>query len=132
MEFKTVKLFFWTTFVLSIAILFLNLGLGLIAFGIILLPVFILHFAIGLSLDRIQKHRTAIILSSLNLLTFVLIRPDGVHAFTESGLSSILNIFGVNARYSRQYEDYFFSASLVLLLLQLIIDLRLRKFARRN
>jgi len=132
MSLKTIKIFYWTTFGLSVAIIALNFGLGLIALGVVILPVLILHLANGLSLNKIDNHKTAIILSASNLLIFALMRPDGVHAFTNSGLSSILDLFGINAGYNYKNEDYFLIASLILLLLQVIFDMRLRKLKRAN
>jgi hypothetical protein len=132
MSFKAIKTIYWTAFGLSIIILPLNIGLGLIGLGIVILPILILHLAIGLGLDRIENHKTSIILSALNLLLFALIRPDGVHAITDSGLSSLLDIFGVHAGYNHKYEDYFFVASLFLLFVQVIMDMRLRKLKKAS
>jgi hypothetical protein len=132
MSFKVIKAFYWITFGFSIIIIPLNMGLGLIALGLIILPILFLHLAIGLNLNKIENYKTAIILSATNLLTFALIRPDGVHAFTDNGMSSVLNNFGINAGYNHKHEDYFFLASLILLLVQVIMDIRLRKFKRAN
>lgn len=131
MGINSIKGIFWLTFGLSIVILPLNIGLGLMVLGLVILPVLILHLNVGLSLNKIQNHKGAIVCSAINLLVFALVRPDGVHAFTESGLSSLLSIIGINAGYNYKHENYFFYSSLVLLLVQVIIDLRLRKFARR-
>ncbi len=132
MSLGTIKTFYWTTFGLSVIILPLNIGLGLIALGLVILPILILHLTIGVGLNKIPNHKTSIILSASNLLIFALIRPDGVHAFTDNGLSSLLDIFGIYAGYDRKYENGFFVASLILLLVQVIMDVRLRKFARAN
>jgi hypothetical protein len=131
MRINSTKTIFWGTFGLVIIVLPLNFGLGLIALGLLILPILILHFTIGLSLNKIQNHKGAIIFSAINLLLFALLRPDGVHALTESGLSSLLSIFGINAGYSYKHENYFFYSSLILLLIQVVMDLRLRKLARR-
>lgn len=128
MSFKIVKIYFWTTFGISVVIMLLNFGLGLIALGIVILPILILHLQNGLRLDKLQNHRTGIILSASNLLIFALIRPDGVHAFTNSGLSSILDLLGLNLGYKYKIGDYLFFPSLILLLLQVIIDIRLRTY----
>jgi hypothetical protein len=131
MRINSTKAIFWITYVLAIGILPLNFGLGIMTLGLVILPIMILHFIVGLNLDRVQTHKPAIIFSAMNLLVFALIRPDGAHAFTESGLSSALGIFGINAGYNYKYEDYFFYTSLIILLIQVITDLRLRKLARR-
>ncbi len=122
---------FWIAFIFAIIILPLNFGLSLIAFGLLLLPILILHFAIGLNLNKIQDHKAAIIFSAINLLVFALIRPDGAHALNETGLSAVLDIFGIDAGHDRAYENHLFYSSLVLLLVQVIADLRLRKLPRR-
>ena len=130
MTLKTAKVFYWTSFGLSVTILLLNFGLGLIAMRLVILPVLILHFAIGLGLDQIVDQKSAVILSAINLLLFALIRPEGVHAFTDNGLSSSLDFLGINAGYSYNYEDYFFIGGLVLLLVQAVMDIRLWKMAK--
>src|SRR5688572_339193 len=132
MSLNTIKTFYWTTFGLSIIVLPLNFGLGLVVFGLVILPVIILHDIVGLNLSRIEHHKTLIILSGINLLIFALIRPDGVHTFTDNGLSSVLDIFGITAGYNRVYENYFFVGSLILLLVQLIMEIRLRKLVKVN
>ncbi len=128
----TIRFFYWTSFALSVIIIPLNFGLGLIVMGIVILPALILHLTIGLSLNRIKNHNTLIIVSAVNLLTFALIRPDGVHALTDNGLSSLLGIFGIYAGYNYEYENYFSIASLILLILQVIVDLILLKIKKAN
>ena len=132
MNLKAIKKFYWTTFGLSLVILPLNIGLGIVVIGLVILPVLILHFIIGLNLSKIEHHISLIILSGINLLIFALIRPDGVHTFTDNGLSSALDIFGINAGYNREYENYFFVGSLILLIAQLIMEIRLIKLVKVN
>jgi hypothetical protein len=132
MNWKLVKIFYWTTFGLSVLILPLNFGLGLFAIGLVILPILVLHLTIGLRLNRIKIRTVSIILSGINLLLFSLIRPDGVHTFTDNGLSSFLDIFGIQAGYNHNYEDHFFIGSLMLLLFQAIMDIRLRKIAKSS
>jgi len=132
MNFTTIKIFYWTTFGLSLIILPLNFGLGLVAIGLVILPLLILHLAVGLGVNRLKNHIVSIILSAVNLLLFAFIRPDGVHAITDNGLSSALDIFGINAGYNRNYENHFFIGSLILLLIQAIMDIRLWKIAKSN
>lgn len=124
------KIFHWATFCAAVIILPLNFGLGLIAMGLFTLPVLILHFIVALSLNRLHDRKALVILSGLNLFIFALVRPDGVHSFTDNGLSALLGIFGIHGGYSYKYENYFFYTSLVLLVLQVIIDLWLRKLSR--
>lgn len=131
MHINSIKTVYWVAFGLSIIILFSNIGLGLIALGLVILPILILHVIIGLSLPKLQNHKLAIFLSAINLLTFALLRPDGVHSLSDNGLSSFLDLVGISAGYNRDYEDYFVYSSLLLLLVQVIADLRLRKLARR-
>src|SRR5687767_7764479 len=122
MNFKTVKILYWITFAFTITILPLNFGLGLVAVGIVILLILILHLTNGLSLHKLENHRASIILSAVNMLLFALARPDGVHAITDNGLSSLLDIFGINSGYNNEYENYYFTASIILLFAQLIMD----------
>ncbi|MCX2745623.1 hypothetical protein OO013_17205 [Mangrovivirga sp. M17] len=132
MSFKSINIIYWLTFLISIVILPLNFGLGLIAMSIIIVPVLIMHVSNGLKLKKIEKYKIAIFISTFNLLIFSLIRPDGVHAINENGLSSLLDVFHINAGYKREYENYFFIFSFILLLFQLIIELRLRKLVKNH
>lgn len=132
MSLNTIKTFFWTTFVLAIIILFLNVGLGLVAFGIVILPMLVSHFIIGLRLDKLQERKPAIVFSSINLVAFALVRPDGVHVIAESGLSSLLDIFGINGGYDSEYENYFAFSALALFLVQLLVDFILQNRLRKN
>lgn len=125
-----VKILYWVLFLLSVVVLFLNFGLGLMTVGLVILPVLILHAGIGFSLGRLNANKGLVAWSMLNLLVFALIRPDGVHAFNETGLGALLSLFGMHGGYSHRNEDLFFFASLALLLIQLIVDLRLRRLAR--
>lgn len=125
------KIFYWSTFVLSVAALLLNVGLGLFALGIIILPVLALHFAVGLVIGRIRERRPLIIISAINLLVFALIRPDGVHTFTDTGLSSLLELVGIDLGYSDRHENLFTTLSLVLLVVQPGLDIWLRKLAKK-
>jgi hypothetical protein len=127
MSYKSIRNFYWALFGLSLLTLALNFGLGLFALGIIILPVLMLHLVLGLSLDKVQDHKSLIILSSFNLLAFALVRPDGVHTISDNGLSSFLELFGIYAGYDAQFENLYFLASIILLVAQLVIELRLRK-----
>ena len=122
---------YWGTFALSVFVLQLNIGLGIIVMIWAIIPVLILHAIVGLRLNKIEQRKDLLTISSLNLLAFSLIRPDGVHAFTDNGLSSLLWIFGVDGGYNRGYENYFFWGSVVLLVGQVVIELILRKEWRR-
>lgn len=130
MNFETTKVLFWATFALAIIVLAMNFGIGLIAFGLIILPVLTLHLAIGIRLSRLEGHGTAVVLSYLNLLAFALVRPDGVHTITDTGLSALLSTVGIHWGYNDRYESHFFYASVILLIVQVIMDLRLRKLIR--
>ena len=95
--------------------------------GIIILPVIVLHIIIGLGIDKIKTHKTLIFLSATTLLLFSLIRPDGVHTLNDTGLSSILDKFGIIWGDCYNYENHFVFASLTILLFQVIIEIRLMK-----
>lgn len=125
------KIFYWATFSAAVIILPLNFGLGLIGMGLFILPVLILHLIVALSLNKLHDRKALVTLSGLNLLIFALVRPDGVHSFTDNGLSALLEIFGIHGGYNSKYENYFFYTSLVLLVLQVIINLWLRKLSRK-
>jgi hypothetical protein len=123
---KAIKNFYWITFGLSVIVLVLNFGLGLLGLGIIILPVLILHFTVELSLHRIKNSSLLIVISACNLLAFALIRPDGVHTTTDNGLSSLLDIFVISGGFDSSYENHYFIASLILLIVQIVFDLTLK------
>jgi hypothetical protein len=125
MNIKAIKNFYWITFGLSVIVLLLNFGLGLLGLGIIILPVLILHFAVGLKLHRI-KNNSLLLISACNLLAFALIRPDGVHTISDNGLSSLLDIFGISGGFDPRYENHYFIGSLILLIVQMAFDLTLK------
>ncbi|MFN8887124.1 MAG: hypothetical protein ACK5WF_06670, partial [Cyclobacteriaceae bacterium] len=60
-------------------------------------------------------------------IVFALLRPDGAHAFTGTGLSALLDVVGINAGYSRNDENIYFGVSMALLFIQAVMDIRLRK-----
>jgi hypothetical protein len=126
MNIKRVKIYYWTTLALSIIILLLNFGLILFVLGlIIILPVILLHIVVGLRLDKIETHKNSVIVSATTLLIFSLIRPDGGHTLSDTGLSSVLKIFGIIWGYCYNYENYFFFISMLILLFQVIMEIRL-------
>jgi|SRR5688572_28144431 len=127
MSFNIVRYFYWTALGFSVILLVLNFGIGLIAMAIFILPLLILHLRNGLSLNNIKGDNTLMIISALNLLAFALIRPDGVHTLSDNGLSAFLSKFGVHAGYDAGMENYYLAASLILLVFQIAIDLKLRK-----
>jgi hypothetical protein len=127
-----IKYYYWVTFGLSIVALLANVGIGLIALGIALVPTVILHVQNGLHLKRFGNHKKLILLSSTNLLIFALVRPDGVHSLDENGLSAVLDLFGVHSGYDSAYENHLTITALLLLALQLFLDLRLRKLRLRQ
>ncbi len=121
------KVVYWITFCLSMAALLLNLGLGLFAFGIVIIPLLILHVSNGLQLNKLTNHKVAVILSAINLLAFALLRPDGAHTFTDTGLSALLDVLGIDAGFNRRNENFYFGTSIALFFIQVVIDLWLRK-----
>lgn len=116
MNYKGVKIYYWVTLALSIVILFLNFGIALMLFGLIILPVIVLHTVTGLRLNKIEPQKKSIIVSATTLLIFSLIRPDGVHTLHDTGLSSVLEIFGIFWGYCYNFENYFVLLSLIILL----------------
>lgn len=132
MSFKTIKGIYWITFLLSIVVLPLNIGLVLVVFGGIILPILILHLIIGIQLHKLEKHKRTVLLSAINLLAFTLIRPDGVHVFNANGISSVLKIFGIRAGYSYEYEDYCVLISIILIIVQIFLEIRLNALRIRK
>ena len=124
----TIKWFYWITFILSAFILQLNVGLGLVALAIVIIPIIAFHIIVGLSLHLLEKHRILILFSITNLLLFALIRADGVHVISDNGLSSLLYLFGINGGYSEAHEMEFFIATVVLALVQLGVEIKLVLF----
>ncbi|MFD2513345.1 hypothetical protein ACFSRY_05660 [Pontibacter locisalis] len=122
---RTVQAYFWVTFLISLLALFLNGGLGLLVFGIVILAALIFHVIVGLKWKYSINKNYLITLSATNLLLFALVRVDGVHAFTDSGLSALLNLIGLSGGYSRRYEELFMWTSLLLFISQVVIDIAL-------
>ena len=120
-----IKVFYWAAFALSLFILPLNFGLGLVAFAIIILPILILHFLLGLNLGKLKKYKLLVVVAACNLLAFALVRPDGVHTITDNGLSAFLDLFGIHAGFSDENESLYFMASFALLIVQLAVDITL-------
>lgn len=129
---KAIKIIYWVLFILSVLILPLNFGLGLVAFAVMLLPLMLLHGMIGVKIDSLENNKTLLMVSAICPLMFALLRPDGVHAITDNGLSSVLDLIGINAGFDRDYENQFSIASLAVLLLQLVVDLRLNQLRKRH
>jgi len=129
---KTLKIFHWSTYLLTLLILPLNFGIGLFGMAIIIIPLLISRIQIGRKLHLLQKHKFLLILSALNFLTFALIRPDGAHALTDTGYTALLQFLGINIDYNRKLEEPFFILSILLLFLQMIFEIWLRKLVRRN
>jgi hypothetical protein len=122
--------FYWTTFILSVIILLLNIGLGLMVFGIFIIAVLILHYTNGLRLKNVKSKNSLVVFSAVNLLAFALVRPDGVHMTSEIGLSSVLHVFGIKSGYDLRFEDYYYLIALVLFVVQFVLEIGLRRASR--
>ena len=69
----------------------------------------------------------------LNLLLFSLIRPDGVHSFTQTGIESLFDFFGIYIQLNQEFENYYFNLSLVLIAIQIALEIILiRKLNKSN
>ena len=127
MIFKITRAYYWTSLIISVCALLLSFGLGLMALGIIILPIIIYNIKIGINLKRLQDKPKAVFFAASNWLIFALIRPDGVHATSENGLSSMLDIFGISGGYISDYENYYFTFSLLMIVIQIVTNYRLLK-----
>jgi len=123
----SMKIVYWVSFSLSLAALILNAGLLLFGFGIFIFPMLILHISNGLRLSKLKDHKVSVIISVFNLFVFALLRPDGVHAMTNNGLSTLLDLVGIDAGYNSADKNLYFGAASVLFFIQVIMDLRLRR-----
>jgi hypothetical protein len=128
---RTVQAYFWVTFLISLLALFLNGGLGLLVFGIVILAALIFHVVIGLKWKYSKNNNYLITLSATNLLLFALVRIDGVHTLTDSGLSALLDLIGLRGGYSRRYEELFMWSSLLLFISQIVIDIALYRKSKQ-
>ncbi|NMM47745.1 hypothetical protein [Marinigracilibium pacificum] len=126
------KIIYWFLFLISVLILLVNFGIGLMAMSIIIIPVLGLHIYNGINLDKIKDYKIAVLASSVNFLLFVLIRPDGVHSLNENGLSSFLSLFHINFGYNKNLENFSFFTSIILLFTQLFIEIKLRRMVKRS
>ena len=123
---------YWLTFLLTILILFQNVGIVLLGLGIFILPVIILHVLVVRKLEDIEHKRLLVGVSAINLLLFSLLRPEGAHAIYMTGLSSVLDLIGISGTYNSEHENFYVSSSLILLVVQVIVDLRLMKVSILN
>ncbi len=94
--------------------------------------LFFLHLIIGKKLKQLKKYKWLIIISSLNLLLFALIRTDGVHVTSNIGFSVLSELLGFSGSFNRDYEYLYFYISLISLSIQLIIELILLKLSKNN
>ena len=98
----SVKLYFWIACAMSIFILGNSFGLFLLVSAIFIIPLIIIHFLAGTkSKNTVNK---LLVLSATNLLLFSLVRCDGVHETSDSGLSALLDIVNINFGFSSEYE----------------------------
>jgi hypothetical protein len=122
---------FWLFFAITLFILLLNIGLFFVVFGIVLFPILIIHVLVGIRMQFLKNNKWLVVLSFLNLLFFALIRPDGVHETTHIGLSSFLELFGMYGFYNPENEQFYFTATSVILIIQILIDVRLLNRIRK-
>jgi hypothetical protein len=130
MTHQITKVYYWTVLFVSICALFLSFGIGIMALGIIILPIIIYNIKIGVNLDFLHDKQITVFLASSNWLGFTLLRPDGVHTINKNGISSLLDVIDINGGYNSQYENYYFTFSLIMLALQIVINYRLLKRIR--
>ncbi len=122
---------FWISLFISIVIIFLNAGLFLFLSAILILPVLILHILVGKRIEKLRAYNWLIIFSILNLLLFALVRPDGVHTITDIGWTALLETLGFHTSFQKEFENYYFSAALITIILQVIIDFYLLFLSRK-
>jgi len=116
----SVKLYFWIACAMSIFILGNSFGLFLLVSAIFIIPLIIIHFLAGIkSKNTVNK---LLVLSATNLLLFSLVRCDGVHNTSDSGLSALLDIVNINFGFSSEYEKIHHFLSFVFFIFQAILD----------
>lgn len=126
------KTVYWFSFLVSIFVLINSLGLMLMFFGIPILILLFYHIKVGLNLASLVGKSELLLLSSLNLLLFALIRNDGAHTLSTNGLNSLLQLFNRNWGYDRTYENAFMLSALASFIIQIYFEIRLVKALNRN
>lgn len=88
-------LIYWFSFIISVCILVLNFGVKLILLGIVYVALFVLHFDVGISLNRILKQYKLVLYSCFSFIVYTLVRSDGdgEHSSGYSGIGSLLSLF---------------------------------------
>jgi len=118
---KIIQRTYWFIFLLSIFTLLNSFGLFLLVTGIFILGILILHIHIGLRINYLKKYKLLLLYSSFNLFTFSLIRIDGVHVTSGSGLSNLLQTLNINYFYTGN-DTVHINLSIILFVFQLIIN----------
>jgi hypothetical protein len=132
MDSRTLKYLYWISFGLAVFVLLISVGIGLVAFALFVIPIIVFHIKLGLRIERVRNHHWLVIFSALNFLAFTLVRADGAHTISHTGLSALLDIVNINGGFNPRYENYYFAASLVLLVVQVIVDLKLLKSGKSH
>ena len=125
---KWSQIIFWSLLLLSIIILILNVGIALILFGILILVALIIHVIVGYRLRKFNN--PLLIISSINLFLFALVRPDGGHIISANGLSRICELFGGFYGFNSDYLNFYYFATIFLFISQISLDLYLLKWSK--
>ena len=118
-------------FILTFVLLVSNIGIGLIALAIIIVPTAVIHFTIALRLECLRENKFLVVFSALNFFIFALIRPDGIHTFNKIGIETILDVLNISWHYSDRDMTILTFISILLLIIQLIVDVILHRRAKR-
>jgi len=120
--YSAVVYIYWILFVIAVIALMSSIGLFLFVSALVLIPVLLLHLAVGIRLSFLHRRAILVFFSSLNLVSFALIRPDGVHAIDKNGLTELLDMIDVNLNFQEEVYHQFLIVSIVLLVIQLGLE----------
>lgn len=118
---KLIGMIYWGALTISILIIFNNFGLYLYITGFLILGALLFHIIVGTRINQLVNNKFLLTLSSINLMLFSLVRIDGVHATSGSGLSEFLQLLDLNIYYKGN-DSVHLLLTLVTYIIQLSID----------
>ena len=126
-------LFFIFCFTLTIYLIIDTFGLFLLISGLFIITVMTFHIDNSIKCIKRQKFKNLFYFSNINLLLFSIFRIDGIHDTSESGLESLINIFGFTiSRNYYNYELHILIVSTILFILQILIEINLYKKLKKT
>ena len=126
------RFIFYGSTILGLITMVFGMGWFVILFGIILIPMIILHFVAGIrALRRFPVAKKLLLFSSLCFLLFFLIKPDFDDVKAYSGFSSLLYHLGLRENQEFPQAELLYLPTVILLIGKIIIDIILIRKTRK-